>query len=175
MSESQVIRVVGRWSLTALMVGGIIGSGIFGVPAKVASLTGHQSPIAWVLAAVGIAVIAACFAEVASSFTVSGGPYIYARAAFGNFAGLQTAWLSWLSRLFSVAASANLFPSYVLELQPSLNRPFLRALPITLFLALVIAINVRGISMGTRVTNCFTAVKVGLILVFVVAGCAFLF
>jgi amino acid transporter len=175
MSESHVVRVVGRYSLTALMVGGIIGSGIFGVPAKIASFTGSQSPIAWMLAAAGISVIAACFAEVASSFTVSGGPYIYARAAFGNFAGLQTAWLTWLSRLFSVAAAANLFTAYVLELLPSLNRPYLRALPITLFMALVITINVRGIRMGVNVFNSLTVLKVGLILVFVVAGCAFLF
>ena len=71
---TNVVRAIGRWSLAALMVNIMIGSGIFGLPSKVASLTGRQSPIAFLLAAVGIAVIAACFAEVASRFRESGGP-----------------------------------------------------------------------------------------------------
>jgi len=53
------------------MVNIMVGSGIFGRPSKVASLIGRQSPFAFLIAAVGIAVIAACFAEVASRFRES--------------------------------------------------------------------------------------------------------
>src|SRR5712671_5750594 len=68
---THVVRAIGRWSLAMLMVNIIIGGGIFGLPAKVASLTGRQSPIAFLIGAVGIGVIAACFAEVASRFRKS--------------------------------------------------------------------------------------------------------
>jgi len=82
------VRAIGRWSLAALTVNIMVGGGIFGLPYKVASLTGRRSPIAFLIAAVGIAVIAACFAEVASGFRESGGPYLYTKVAFGRLLGL---------------------------------------------------------------------------------------
>jgi len=129
MSQSgttNVVRAIGRWSLAALMVNIMVGSGIFGLPSKVASLTGRQSPIAFLMAAVGIAVIAACFAEVASRFRESGGPYLYTKVAFGRLVGLQTGWLNWLSRLASSAANANLLPDYLAEFWPRLREPLPR-------------------------------------------------
>src|SRR5258708_28056775 len=103
-----MVRAIGRGSLAALMVNIIIGSGIFGLPSKVASITGRQSPIAFLVAAAGIAVIAACFAEVASRFRESGGPYLYTRGAFRPFIGLQTGLLNWLSRFAARAAEGHL-------------------------------------------------------------------
>lgn len=79
---------LGRWSLAALMVNIIIGGGIFELPASVAGILGAQSPVASLVAAAGVGVIAACIAEVASRFQHSGGPYLYARVAFGRFLGL---------------------------------------------------------------------------------------
>jgi len=145
---TNVLRSIGRWSLAALMVNIIVGSGIFGLPSKVASLTGRQSPIAFLIAAAGIAVIAACFAEVASRFRESGGPYLYTRVAFGRLVGLQTGWLNWLSRLASSAANANLLPDYLAEFWPRVREPFPRVVAITLLLAVLTAINVRGVKMG---------------------------
>ncbi len=156
------------------MVNIIIGSGIFGLPSKVASLTGRQSPIAFLIAAAGIAVIAACFAEVASRFRKSGGPYLYTKVAFGRFVGLQTGWLNWLSRLAATAASANLFASYLAEFWPPMKTPLLHIAAITLLLGALTAINVRGIKMGTVVSNFFTASKLVPLIVFVVGGCVFL-
>src|SRR5215831_4128175 len=133
------------------MVNLTIGSGIFGLPSKAAALTGQQSPIAFLIAAAGIAVIAACFAEVASGFRESGGPYLFARVAFGRFAGLQNGWLNWLSRLAGAAASANLFVSYLGEFWPPMKGPVLRLVAITLLLGALTVVNVRGIRMGTLV------------------------
>src|SRR6516164_5209709 len=171
---TNVVRAIGRWSLAALMVNIMIGSGIFGLPAKVASLTGKQSPIAFLMAAVGIAVIAACFAEVASRFRESGGPYLYTKVAFGPLVGLQTGWLNWLSRLASSAANANLLPDYLAEFWPRMREPFPRGVAITLLLAVLTAINVRGVKMGTGVSNFFTVCKLVPLIVFILAGCVFL-
>jgi len=173
-SAIHVVRAIGRWSLAALMVNIIIGSGIFGLPSKVASITGRQSPIAFLIAAAGIAVIAACFAEVASRFRESGGPYLYTRVAFGRFIGLQTGWLNWLSRLAAAAASANLFSVYLAEFWPRMKEPLPRVAAITFLLVVLAAINVRGVKMGTGVSNFFTVSKLTPLIVFVLGGCMYL-
>src|SRR5579864_6357590 len=85
----QLMRAIGRWSLTALVVNSVIGSGVFGLPATVAGLIGKFSPVAVLLAGAGMGIIFGCFAEVASQFQQAGGPYIYARAAFGRGMGIQ--------------------------------------------------------------------------------------
>ena len=74
-----LVRAIGRWDLTAAVVNGVIGSGIFGMPAALAALTGALSPLACLLAGLGVAAIVSCFAEVASRFREPGGPYVYAR------------------------------------------------------------------------------------------------
>lgn len=169
-----MVRAVGRWSLAALMVNLTIGSGIFGLPSRAVALIGQQSPYAFLIAAAGIAVIAACFAEVASGFRESGGPYLYTRTAFGRFAGLQTGWLNWISRLAGNAASANLFTSYLGNFWAPIRTPSLRILTITLLLGALTAINVRGIKMGAVVSNFFTLSKLAPLALFVLCGCVFL-
>ena len=104
-----LVRAIGRWSLAALMVNCIIGSGVFGLPSVLAGLLGRASVLAVILAAAAMGVIMACFAEVASRFAQTGGPYLYAREAFGRFMGIQVAWLVWFVRLTACAANANLF------------------------------------------------------------------
>src|SRR5258706_5002276 len=112
---------MGRWTLTALVVNSIVGSGIFGLPSIVAADVGRWSPLAYLIAAVGVAVIMACFAEVASQFGESGGPYLFAREAFGNFLGIETGWLLWLVRVTAAAAAAKLFQKYCAEILASPN------------------------------------------------------
>lgn len=172
--RTQLVRGIGPWSLAALMVNGTIGSGIFGLPSKAAALTGQKSPLAFLIAAAGIAVIAACFAEVASYFRESGGPYLYTKATFGRFAGLGAGWMNWLSRLAGGAASANLFASYLGEFWPQLKGPFRRLAVITLLLGGLIAVNIRGIKLGTVVSNLLTVSKLVPLAVFVLGGCLFL-
>src|SRR3984957_21141536 len=107
--NQQLVRAIGRWSLTALVVNSVIGSGVFGLPSTVAGLLGKFSPAAVLFAGAGMGIIFGCFAEVASRFRQAGGPYLYARVAFGRFLGLQTGWLLWLTRVCSAAALAKIF------------------------------------------------------------------
>src|ERR1700688_4295136 len=122
----RLIRALGRWTLTALVINSIIGSGIFGLPSVAAGYLGRQSPFAYLLAAAGIGMIIACFAEVGSQFGRAGGPYLYAREAFGKFSGIEAAWLLWLVRLTAAAAAANLFTNYLAEFWPAVQEPFAR-------------------------------------------------
>ena len=72
-----LVRAIGRWSLSALMLNTIIGASIFGLPSLLAARLGKFSPAGYLVTAVGIAAIAACLAEVASQFRETGGPYLY--------------------------------------------------------------------------------------------------
>jgi basic amino acid/polyamine antiporter, APA family len=155
----QLVRAIGRWSLVALVVNSIIGSGVFGLPSTVAALIGRSSPFAVVAAGVGMAVIIGCFAEVASRFQQAGGPYLYARVAFGRFMGIQTAWMLWLGQVAAPAANANLFVIYLGEFWPHAKDPLPRVLILTLLVGVLTFINVRGVRAGAQVSNLFTTAK----------------
>jgi APA family basic amino acid/polyamine antiporter len=154
-----LIRSITRWSFAALTVNCIIGSGVFGLPSVLAEKAGKASVLAVLLAGLAMAVIMACFAEVASRFTTTGGPYLYAREAFGRFMGIQVAWLVWFVRLTSCAANADLFVAYLGEFWPPATRPIPRVLVLTLLIGMLAAINFRGVRAGTRVSTAFTVVK----------------
>src|SRR5687768_4360115 len=67
-----LVRALGRWTLAALVINSIIGSGIFGLPGAIAKLLGPMAPLAYVFGALAIGVIMAVFAEVSSQFRESG-------------------------------------------------------------------------------------------------------
>src|SRR2546423_180983 len=165
-----LIRAIGRWSLVALVVNSIIGSGVFGLPSTVAALIGNYSPYAVLAAGVGMSVIIACFAEVASRFQQAGGPYLYARVAFGRMMGIQTAWMLWLGQISAPAANANLFVIYLGEFFPHAKDPTPRALILTALISFLTFINVRGVRAGTQVSNVFTAAKLVPLFAVIVLG-----
>lgn len=158
-SSEGLVRAIGRWSIAALIVNCIIGSGVFGLPSILAQLLGRKSVLAVVLSAVAVAIIMACFSEVASRFSVTGGPYLYAQAAFGRFMGIQVAWLVWFVRLTACAANANLFVTYLGEFWARATQPAMKLTILTLLVGILAAINVRGVKAGARVSTLFTVAK----------------
>ena len=169
-----LIRAMGRWTLTALVINSIIGSGIFGLPSVVAGYLGRQSPLAYLVAAAGIGVVIACFAEVASQFGAAGGPYLYAREAFGRFIGLEIGWLLLLVRLTAAAAAANLFTNYLAEFWPAVQEPLTRLSVLAVLIGFLAAVNVRGIKSGAAASNVFTVAKLVPLILFAIAGGVFL-
>src|SRR5256885_2286739 len=158
-SQPQLVRAIGRWSMVALAVNSILGSGIFGLPSVIARLLGSASPAAVLIAGAGMVVIIACYAEVASQFTETGGTYLYVRHAFGRFAGLQVGWLMLLSRLTACAAGVNLLVIYLGEFWPAATQPLPRLAVITLFLGTLAAANYRGVGAGTGGSNTTVGAK----------------
>ncbi|HEV2386794.1 MAG TPA: amino acid permease [Candidatus Acidoferrales bacterium] len=168
-----LVPALGRWDLTALVVNTVVGGAIFGLPAVLAVLVGASSPIAYLIAGAGIAVIALCFAEVASRFRAAGGPYLYAREAFGPFAGLQIAWINWLARIAPAAANANLFVLYLGELWAPARTAAARVVLITALFAVVAGINYRGVRQGATTSNLATIAKLLGLAVFIGVGLFF--
>ncbi|MBV8146255.1 MAG: amino acid permease [Gammaproteobacteria bacterium] len=172
--RAELVRAIGRWSMVALAINSILGSGIFGLPATVAGLLGALSPLAVFLAGAAMAVIIACYAEVASQFTETGGTYLYLRSAFGRLAGIEVGWLTLLSRLTAVAAAVNLLVTYLAEFFPGATQPAARLLIITLFIGLLTVVNCRGVGAGTLMSNVSVVAKVAALAIVCVAGTAWL-
>ncbi len=170
--QTGLVRAIGRWSLAALAVNSIIGSGIFGLPATVAGLLGKRSVVAVLIAGAAMGVIMACFAEVASQFSEAGGPYLYARAAFGRLTGILVGWMLYLAQTAAPAANANLFVIYLAEFWPAAKEPWPRSVILTLLVGVLALINARGARQGAAVSNVFTVAKILPLLMVVLAGAA---
>ncbi|MGH9139745.1 MAG: APC family permease [Vicinamibacterales bacterium] len=166
-------RALGRWDLTALGVNQVIGGAIFLWPAQVAAQIGPWSPIGFVLIGLLSLAVALCFAELSSRFEATGGPYLFTRAAFGDFIGFEIGWMQWFSRATSqasiMAATAVALGYYF----PALTI----GMPRTAFLALLTLafgwINVRGVREGAALVNAMTIGKLVPLALFIAIGFAY--
>jgi basic amino acid/polyamine antiporter, APA family len=169
-NRPELVRSLGRWSMAALVLNGIIGSGVFVLPGTLGGRLGWWSLAAWTIAAALTAAMIFCFAEVASRFSASGGAYLFTQVAFGSFVGLLVGWLSYFVRAISAAVQANLFSTYIAEFFPWASTRFGGVVLTTLFLGFLAVINVRSVVSGARVSNAFALVKIAPLLVFGVLG-----
>ena len=173
-TQEGLVRGIGRWDLVALTVNIIVGAGIFGLPSTIYRLTGAWSVLAYLVCAVLSTLIILCFAEVGSRFAETGGPYLYARAAFGPVIGFEVGWLLWLARLTGFAALCNLLLGYLSFFWPAAAFGWTRALVITVVVIALTTVNVIGVREAALVSNLFTVGKITPLLLFVVAGLFFL-
>ena len=97
---------------TALVIGNMIGSGVFLLPASLAAY-GGISIVAWLFTAAGAFLLAYVFARLGRAYPKTGGPYAYSRRAFGDFVGFQTAWGYWIAAWVGNAAIAVAFVGYM--------------------------------------------------------------
>lgn len=173
-TDEGLVRGIRRWDLVAITINGIIGAGIFGLPAKVYSLIGAYSIIAFVACALIAALIILCFAEVGSRFDDTGGPYLYAREAFNPAVAFEIGWLIWVVRITAFAANCNLMISYLSYFWTSATGNFWRASVIVFVVIILAAINLLGVRQATIVGNIFTVGKLVPIIIFCAAGLFFL-
>jgi APA family basic amino acid/polyamine antiporter len=169
-SRPTLVRAMTRWDLTALALNGIIGAGIFGLPSTAAKLLGYASPLAFALCAGVVYVFVLCFAEVASYFTETGGPYLYGRTIFGSFVGFEVGWSVWLARVSAFATNANIFVSYLAFFFPQLGSGTGRAAVLIAVPAALALINVRGVKGGATFGGIFAVTKVLALVLFGAIG-----
>ena len=157
----------------AISLNGMIGSGIFALPATAARLLGPMSPAAYLTAGAAVLLIALCFAEAGSRFDHSGGPYLYARSAFGAFIGFEMGWMFILSRLTSVAAITNTFCAYLGYFWPAASQGTVRTLLITVVIGALAVLHCRGVRPGVAVLNFLTVGKLVPLVLFCLVGLFF--
>lgn len=151
--------------MLAIGVNAIVGSGVFSLPDDMRREMGALSPLAFLLCALLLAPVAACFAELAGRTDDTGGPYVYATRAFGPTAGFVVGWSCWLNAFLSWAANTTLF----VELAGAKDPVVAKVAGVAVVLALG-AINYVGVKPGSTVVKLVVAGKLTAILCFVAAG-----
>lgn len=160
--------------MVLLVINGVIGSGIFGLPSKAFKEIGVYSIAAFLVCALAIFIIILCFAEVSSRFDKTGGPYLYALSSFGPLPAFLTGWLLLLTRFITYAALINLLVTYLQVFSHWFALPSARIITIiglTIFLAYI---NHIGVKNSTQVNNFLTIAKLLPLLLFIVVGFFFI-
>lgn len=173
-SEEGLVRGIGRWDLVGVVINSVIGAGIFVLPARAFGLIGSYSLIAFVICAFVVVLIVLCFAEVGSRFTDTGGPYLYARTAFGPAIGFQVGWMNWLARISAYATNCNLLIVYLTFFWPAAGSGIRRASIITSITLLLTLINYLGVRDAAITSNFFTIAKLLPLILFIAAGLFFM-
>jgi len=159
-------RPLGLWSATALVVGSIIGSGVFLLPASLAPY-GATSLIGWGITLFGAVMLALTFAKLSSRWPHTGGPYTFARAGFGDLTGFVIAWSYWISTWTTNAAISVAFAGSIGAIFPELTATPLRSAACALAaLWTCIAINLAGVREVGRAQVVLTVLKFVPLLVF---------
>jgi len=167
-----LVRAIGTLGLAAGIVNITIGGGIFRLPASVARDLGAAAPIAYLVCAVAMGLIVLCIADAGSRVSLTGGPYAYVGTAFGPYAGFLSGVLLWITGLFATAAVATVFASGLGLLVPALAGRAMEALVLVVVFTFWSLVNLRGVTLGSRLNSVATAAKL-LPLLLVVAGGAF--
>lgn len=163
-------RSIRSSDLVAVVLNGVIGAGIFGLPAKAYSLAGDYSLFAFGVCAVCVTLIVLSFAEVGSRFSASGGPYLYAREAFGSGPGFLVGWLVWISRVSGFAANSAVLVSYLAYFHEGVSTGVTRALVLGAVVLLIAALNIRGIRVAATASSAFGFGKLIPLAIFVLFG-----
>lgn len=165
---------LGAWLATALVVGNMIGSGVFLLPAALADY-GGISLIGWVFTGAGAVLLALVFARLGRTYPKTGGPYEYSRRAFGDFIGFQTAWGYWIAIWAGNAAIAVAFAGYLAVFWDGLaDNALLAALVAMGAIWLLTWVNTLGIRQGGWVQGVTTALKIVPLLAMATIGLFFI-
>lgn len=167
-------RHLGLFGLWLLVVNGLIGAGIFGLPGGATKLAGEYSPLIYVFCALLILPILLCMAELASYFRGSGGPVRYGTAAFGPFIGFQAGWLYYIARLVSFAANSVLLVDSIGYFWPAAIAGFNRVMLLAAIIVSLTLLNVVGSVRAMRSLALLTVIKFAVLLLLVVAGASLL-
>ena len=153
-------RVLGFWTAVSIVMGNMIGSGVFLLPASLAAYRG-LSLAGWLVSAAGSVMLALVFARLAAQRPATGGPYAYTREAFGAFSGFLVAWGYWLSTVATLAALAVAFVGYLDPFVPALVRaPASAAVLAVGVMWLLVAVNIAGVRPAGRVQAVTTVLKI---------------
>jgi basic amino acid/polyamine antiporter, APA family len=170
-------RRLGPVEAFSLVIGRIIGSGIFRTPAPIMALTGALAPFfgVWIIAGAATLLGAFCFAELVAMLPRSGGPYVYLRAAYGPTWAFLRGWAMFaVSETAAIAAVALVCAEYTNSLWAlGAGQEFSRSVEVVVALAVIwslTAVNCRGVGAGGKLQNVFSLLKVVAIGVVIAAG-----
>lgn len=165
---------LGFWSIVLLGINAIIGSGIFGLPNKAYGIIGPASILVIVFCMFLAVSIALCFAEAAGHFKENGGPYIYAKEAFGDFIGFEVGFMKWAIGIIAWAAMAAFFAQALGQVWPAANEGIVRTIIVCCVLIGLGIVNIMGVKTSKILNNVITLGKLLPLILFVAVGIFFI-
>lgn len=165
---------MGFWSIILLGINGIIGSGIFLLPGQAAALMGTASIFVLIFDALLVISIALCFAQAATYYDKDGGPYLYAKDAFGGFVGFEVGFVTWAIRIIAEATMAVAFATALGAIFPALNTGFGKNVVTSVLIIGLACMNVAGVRVSKYVNNVITIAKLIPLVLFVAIGIFFI-
>ena len=169
-SEEKLPRNLGLWGIWMLVVNGLIGAGIFGLPSGAAALAGEYSVLVYAFCALLILPIILCFAELGSYFRGTGGPIRYGTLAFGSFVGFQGGWLYYLARLISFSANTVLLTDSIAYFIDGAGTGTGRIISLAVICVGLSVINVLGSIESIRSMTLFTVIKFAVLILLPLGG-----
>lgn len=170
LADSLLRREIGRIGVATIAMNGVIGSGIFALPAVAIAQAGYFSPWIFVLCAILILAVALSLARAASFFEITGGPIVYTTQAFGRYVGFQTGLLIYLSRVAAIAATANLIVSYAASMWGPLASGAPRVAAIVAYITLATMLNAIGVRAGMAAIYVISVLKLAPLFLLILVG-----
>jgi APA family basic amino acid/polyamine antiporter len=167
-SSGGFIRGLTLLGAIALVVGNMVGTSMYTLPAAIAAAVGPLGIVAWGLTALGYLGVALVYADLGTRYPRTGGPYVFAREAFGDFAGFLSFWLYWVSALIGNAGIVTGVIAYAQGFFPVLQtNPVARMLLAQVLLWTFCGINVLGVRHSARLQIAIMIVNVGALILLV--------
>jgi APA family basic amino acid/polyamine antiporter len=161
MPEPKLQSELKLFDVTNLVVGAIIGADIYVASSFGAGYLGPLSLLVWVVAGIIAIILALCFAQCAALLPKVGGPYAYAKEAWGPFVGFIVGWSLWLAEWVSLAVFPVAFTRYLLFFLPNLDWVFQILVKVFFVFALTV-INIIGVRAAGKANDILTIAKLAL-------------
>lgn len=172
--DKKQVKPMGFWSMLLFGITGIIGSGIFLLPSSGVQLIGVASIFVLLFDALLVISIALCFAKAATYFDRDGGPYLYAKEAFGNFVGFEVGFVTWAIRLIAQATMAVAFTTALGSIFPYFATQTGKMLVASILIIGLSATNIAGVNLSKILINTVTVAKLLPLILFVAVGIFFI-
>ena len=172
--DAGLVRGMGVAAFTAAIVNGVVGAGVFTLPAVMAANVGSRAPLAFLVCAVAMGAVVWCTADAGRRVPTSGGIYGTVTAGLGPRAGFVTGFVGiWLSSVLSCGGIAAAFADGIGAVVPGLGAGVPRAALIVGVLAAIMVVNLRGVGFAARLITVGTIVKLVPLALFVGVGAWF--
>src|SRR3954464_9127616 len=178
--RSELKRTIGLWSLSAIGIGGTIGTGVFFILSQAVPMAGPAVIWSFVIAGVVAGLTAVCYAELAGAVPVAGSSYSYAYATLGELPAMGVAACLLLEYGVSSAAVAVGWSQYLNELLDNLfgftipdnisqapEQGGILNLPAVVLIVLCMLLLIRGASESAKVNAIMVSIKIGVLVMFI--------
>ena len=165
-----LLRAMGVFTFAAAITNEVVGSGVYRLPAVMATAAGTIAPYAYLACLIAMAAIVLCFSEAGSRVPTSGGPYGYVEAAFGPMPGFVAGLLVWFSSVLACGGIAVALADTIGSAFPAMAAPVPHTISVAAVLGLMTFVNIIGVDVAARILGLATVIKLLPLFLFLIVG-----